>query len=158
VILPYRLSTKPDKVRTSSAVPVFATATPYLMVTQAASLPTKLLVVVAVLAASLDTTVALFDAPVVNGVVPSEPTPFAVAVSVTVKFSPWVAVKVHEYVPFAAINVGAAQVVLAGAVATLPAGQAGPEKPDAVLMLPYAVSQIWSTVRLALELLLTVTV
>jgi hypothetical protein len=138
----YRLSLRADKLKTSSAVLEFLTSTPYLRVTQAASLATKLLVVVLVLAASLAVTVTPGDAGVEKGVVPSEPTPFALAMSVTVEASPWVAVKVHEYVPFAAIAVGAAQVVLAGALATLPGAQFGPEKPDSVLMLPYAVSQI----------------
>src|SRR6266851_3499990 len=95
VMSPYLLSLSADSVSVSSAGLVFFTSTPYLMVAQLLVVETRLLVIVPVVAASATVTVTLLDVPEV-GVVPSEPTPLAVAISITFVFSPWLAAKVHE--------------------------------------------------------------
>jgi hypothetical protein len=131
----------------SSCPLVFVTVASYLSVTQAALGPgSNPLLVDAVLAASEEVTVTLFDATPVK---PPKVTlglrdewPQAVTVSITVAFSPWTAVKVHVPVPPGATGAGG-QVVLVtvSLVPRLPAGQAG-VNPEVVETVPYLLSQI----------------
>jgi hypothetical protein len=131
----------------SSCPLVFVTVASYLSVTQAALGPgSNPLLVDAVLAASEEVTVTLFDATPVK---PPKVTlglrdewPHAVTVSVTDAFSPWTAVKVHVPVPPGATGAGG-QVVLVtvSLVPRLPAGQAG-VNPEVVETVPYLLSQI----------------
>ncbi len=69
----------------SSAELVFLTSTPYLHVAHSLVVDARLFIMVPVVEASLTVTVTLLDEPEV-GVVPSDPRPFAVTVSVTDKF------------------------------------------------------------------------
>jgi hypothetical protein len=109
------------------------------------------------LGASADTTVTWLDA--LGPKLPAElPCPVTLTVFFTVAFSPWVATKVHDPLPPAAMLPNVSQFVLF-LVPTLPAVQAGPANPEAVKMLPYALSHIWSTTILPkFEVLVTATV
>src|SRR5262249_46600788 len=130
----------------------------YRTVAQPASVPTKALVTIAVLGNSVEVTLTLLDwvGPNVTVARRSE-WPLALTVSVTVVNSAdWFTVKVHVLVVPGATS-SAEQSVLV-TLPTLPAGQAG-VNPLAVKTLPYALSQIWSTVMPPrFERLLTATV
>jgi len=116
------------------------------------------LVTVAVLGASEDLTVTLLDpvGPKVELALRAE-WPDALTVSVTLVFSPWNAVKVHVPVSPAAMA-SAPQVVPVIVPTTVPAAQAEPVKVAAVKILPYALSQIWSTISPELEVFVMATV
>src|SRR5207249_3101129 len=144
VMDPNAMSLNADRFRISS-VPValvFFTSTLYLTVAQPAVLPTKVLVIVPVVAASCDVTVTWLEALGPN--VPFEaPWPETCTMLFTVRSSAWVAVKVHDWSVFCAI-VSAVQVVPV-LLPTVPVAQEGPVNPVTWKMVPYALSQIWST-------------
>jgi hypothetical protein len=75
----------------------------------------------------------------------------------TVTFSAWSAVNVHVWVaPDATVS---AEQVVPVLLPTVPLAQAGPLNDGSVKMLPYALSQIWSTTILPkFEVLVTATV
>ena len=129
---------------------MFFTSTVYLTVAHPAWVLSKPLVTVAVLGASEDVTVTLLDGRVVKvELALIAEWPDAVTVSVTIAFSPWTAVKVH--VPMALGAMFSAEQSELATVPAVPAVQARPVNPPAVKTLPYALSQIWSTISPELE-------
>ena len=129
----------------------------YLTVAQPAWLLSKPLVTVAVLGASEDVTVTLLDTLFVKVELALRAEwPDALTVSVTMAFAPWTAVKVH--VPMALGAMFSAEQPELATVPAVPAVQGEPVKVAAVKILPYALSQIWSTISPELDVFVMATV